>query len=48
MSRYLIYTLGVALWLFYGIVIRNGPMIVLNTAILLMAFSMIYLKIKYG
>ena len=48
LSRYIIYILGVLLWLIYGIAIINGPMILINSINLLLASSILYLKFKYG
>jgi len=46
--RYIIYTFGVVLWLSYGIILRNGPMILTNSINLCLASSILFLKIKYG
>ncbi|MEK6969155.1 MAG: SemiSWEET transporter [Nanoarchaeota archaeon] len=46
--RYLIYAAGVVLWLVYGIVLYNGPMMVVNGINLILASSILYLKFKYG
>ena len=46
--RYLIYVSGVVLWLVYGIVLKNGPMIIVNSINFILACSVIYLIIKYG
>ena len=41
-------TAGLALWLIYGILIVNWPLIVSSTIELLLALSLFVLKIKYG
>lgn len=46
--RYLIYIIGVFLWLVYGFALHNGPMIAMNIFILSLALSVLYLKLKYG
>ncbi len=46
--RYLIYMSGVALWLVYGIVLVNGPMILINSINFFLACTMLYLIIAYG
>lgn len=46
--RYLIYVLGVVLWLVYGIILINGPMIAINSINLILASTIVYLKLKYG
>ncbi|MBS3088231.1 SemiSWEET transporter [Candidatus Pacearchaeota archaeon] len=48
LSRYIIYITGVLLWLIYGIVLVNGPMILINSINLVLASSVLYLIIKYG
>lgn len=48
LPRYLIYIIGIILWFVYGLIIRNGPMIVMNAINLALAFSILSLKIKYG
>lgn len=45
--RYIIYVGGVTLWLIYGFIIKNGPMIVMNSIALILAFFILFLKIKY-
>lgn len=44
---YIIFTLGVALWLVYGLILMNGPMIFANIITLILASTVLYLKIKY-
>jgi len=46
--RYLIYIAGIVLWLVYGIALVNGPMMAMNVIILILALSVLYLKLKYG
>jgi MtN3 and saliva related transmembrane protein len=46
--RYIIYILGIILWLTYGIILANGPMIITNSINLCLASSILYLKLKYG
>lgn len=48
LSKYIIYMSGVFLWLIYGIVLFNGPMIIVNAINFCLASSILYLKIKYG
>jgi len=48
LSRYIIYVTGVLLWLIYGLVLVNGPIIVINSINLSLASSVLYLKIRYG
>jgi len=45
---YLIYTMGILLWLIYGVTIKNIPIIFSNLIGLSLLLSVLYLKIKYG
>ena len=40
-------TISVILWLVYGILIRNGPVIYTNSCVLLLSLIMLYFKLKY-
>ena len=40
-------TVSVILWLVYGILIKNGPVIYTNSCVLLLSLIMLYLKLKY-
>lgn len=46
--RYIIYVMGLILWITYAIIIKNGPVAVMNSVGLILAISILYLKIKYG
>ncbi len=46
--RYIIYIAGLILWVIYALIIQNGPVAVMNTIGLILAASILYLKIKYG
>lgn len=46
--RYAIYIVGVILWSYYSVAIRSNPMIISNSIALFFAFSILYMKIKYG
>lgn len=48
LGLFLILTSGVALWLIYGILIGNGPIIASNAITLLLTGSMLYFKIRYS
>ncbi len=45
--RYIIYCLGLILWIAYAITIHNGPVAVMNAVGLTLAVSILYLKLKY-
>mgnify|MGYP001576748782 CR=1 FL=1 len=48
LSRYVIYVCGIILWLLYAVLIGNIPMILSNSAALLLASVLLYLKITHG
>lgn len=48
LSRYVIYVIGLILWIIYAIIIGNGPVAVMNSLGLILAVSILYLKIKHG
>jgi MtN3 and saliva related transmembrane protein len=47
-GMYLMFTVGVALWLVYGIALDSWPMILANTLTLVMATTILVLKLRYG
>lgn len=46
--RYIIYVTGLILWITYAVIINNGPVAVMNSVGLVLALSILYLKLKYG
>lgn len=44
---YLIFTIGIFLWLLYGIFIKDLPIIVANSITFALAFTILSLKVKY-
>ena len=46
LSMYSIFTVGVALWLGYGILMQDLPMLLANSVTLLLAISVLILTIK--
>jgi len=46
--RYLIYVLGLILWVTYAIIIHNDPVAIMNGVGLILALSILFLKIKFG
>ena len=48
LGMYAMFTLGVALWLGYGILIESWPVIVANSITLLLAGAMLVMKLKFG
>lgn len=48
LGMYSIFTLGVALWLLYGILIGAWPIIVANICTLALALFILVMKIRFG
>src|SRR3954463_5612403 len=48
LRMYFIFTTGVAIWLAYGIVLQERPMIIANSVSLLLACLVLAMKIRYG
>src|SRR3989338_7973026 len=46
--RYIIYVSGLIIWIAYAIIIKNGPVAVMNSVGLILAVSILYLKIRHG
>jgi len=47
-GMYVIFTVGVAFWLAYGIAIGSWPMILANTVTFALAATILALKLRYG
>ncbi len=45
---YAMFTLGVALWLTYGILMQSWPIIAANLVTLLLAGAVLTMKVKFG
>ena len=45
---YVVFTTGVAFWLAYGVVLESLPIVLANAATLLLAATIMALKIRYG
>lgn len=45
--RYIIYVTGLIVWISYAIIIGNGPVAAMNTVGLILALSILYLKLRY-
>ena len=48
LGMYILFTLGVALWLGYGILLESWPIIIANCFTLLLASMVLMMKIKFG
>jgi len=47
-GMYVIFTVGVAFWLAYGIAIGSWPMILANTVTLCLAATILLMKLRFG
>jgi MtN3 and saliva related transmembrane protein len=48
LKMYFIFTVGIAIWLAYGIVLGEVPMIVANSVSLVLACLVLAMKVRYG
>lgn len=48
LGMYSIFTIGIGVWLIYGIMIGSWPMIIANCITFLLAGSVLVMKLKYG
>ncbi len=48
LRMYTLFTLGVAIWLAYGIVLGQVPMMIANSLGLLMACAVLVMRVRYG
>ena len=48
LAMYVIFTIGVILWLVYGIALESWPMILANTLTLILASTILVLKLRFG
>jgi MtN3 and saliva related transmembrane protein len=46
--RYIVYVVGLVLWITYAIIIHNAPVAVTNGIGLVLAVSILVLKLRYG
>ena len=47
LSMYSVFTIGVALWLAYGLLLHSWPMIVANVITLLLALMILGMKLRF-
>ncbi len=48
LGMYSAFTLGVALWLGYGLAVRAWPVVLANAITLLLAVSILAMRLRYG
>lgn len=47
LTMFLVYSIGVLLWLLYGIFIRSLPVILANVFALVLSLAILFLKLKF-
>lgn len=47
LSMYIVFSIGILLWLIYGIYLRSLPMILANAITLVSAIYILYMKVKH-
>ena len=45
---YSVFTLGVALWLLYGVLLQSWPLMIANSITLVLAAAILGLKLRFG
>ena len=48
LGMYSVFTLGVALWLVYGLIVAAWPVVAANAVTLVLALSILVMKLRYG
>ena len=48
LGMYSVFTLGVALWLAYGLLLQAWPVVAANAFTLVLAMSILMMKLRYG
>ena len=48
LGMYSVFTFGVAMWLAYGLLLRAWPIVIANAITLLLAMSILLMKLLYG
>jgi MtN3 and saliva related transmembrane protein len=46
-GMFVVFTCGVSLWLIYGLLLNDLPIIISNTVTLILASSILFLKLRY-
>ena len=48
LPTFIIFSAGIFLWLVYGILIGDGPIIMANTVTFVLGMTLLFLKLRYG
>ena len=48
LGMYSVFTVGVALWLLYGVLLQSWPLMIANSITLLLASAILGMKLRFG
>ena len=48
LSMYSVFTLGVTLWLMYGVLLQSWPLMIANSITLVLAAAILGMKLRFG
>ena len=48
LGMYSVFTLGVALWLLYGVLLQSWPLMIANSITLMLAAAILSMKLRFG
>jgi len=48
LPTFLLFSLGISIWLIYGLLIKDMPVIAANAVTLILALTIVFLKMKHG
>lgn len=48
LSTYILFAIALSLWITYGLLNKDLPVILANIIVLILALNIVYLKLKYG
>ena len=48
LGMYSVFTLGVALWLLYGVLLQSWPLMIANSITLMLAAAILGMKLRFG
>jgi len=48
LGMYSVFTLGVALWLLYGVLLQSWPLMIANSITLMLATAILVMKLRFG
>ncbi len=48
LAMYIIFSLGIALWLIHGLLVGSGPVVAANSVGLVLSLAMVVMKVVFG